>query len=214
MHQQGLAGRQRRARDQGVIAGAVDHGKGGGRVERHRLGDGDDGGGGHRHLLGHAAIGPEGQHPGADRHIRDVAADLDDRARAFEAGAEGEGRPELVFALDQQQVRKVHADRVDGDADGVGREGRRVDGFDRKRGGRAEGLAEDGSHGATVPDSGSAIPRSFRRGRGRGRRRRRRTPPSRSARPNGSPRGRGSRWRRASASRGARRARRGDRPRR
>ena len=146
-HQQRLALGQRRAPDERVVAGAIDHGKGRSDVERHRIGDRNDGGGRRHHLLGHTAVGAIDEHAGAGCRPVRAGSEFRNRARAFEAGAEGEGRPDLILAFDQEEIGEVHTDRGDGDAHLARPERGRVHSLDRKGLGRAEGPAENRFHG-------------------------------------------------------------------
>jgi hypothetical protein len=108
MHQQRLAGLDGGAAHQGDVGGQVGGRVGGGLLEAQPLGLRPDGGGGNDHTLGEAAV-TSAEHDGvALAHARDAFAEGVHDAGALHARGEGEGRFELVFALDHQDVGEVH----------------------------------------------------------------------------------------------------------
>ncbi|MNF95510.1 hypothetical protein D3C84_782690 [compost metagenome] len=92
--------------------GAIGHAKGGGVGEVHLLRDRQHVIARHCHLLGKAAPAGQGHDPVADLEISDFLAHRADDPRRLATGREGQGRLELVLALDDQGVGKVDPGRM------------------------------------------------------------------------------------------------------
>ncbi len=131
---------------QGVHRGAVGHAEGGGAGEVHAFGNRHHVIAGHLDLLGEAAPAGQGHDPVAGPDVGDLFADRGDHPGRLAARGEGEGRLELVLALDDQGVWEVDPCGVHIEEDFVLRRARAGDFFQDQAAGRAEGFAEDGFH--------------------------------------------------------------------
>ena len=98
--------------EQGMPGGPVPGEEGGPFDRTERDGTGEDGRGGHHHLLGVAALPHEAHHRLTDGHLLHARADGRHPARHLEPGNERGGRFHLVAARQHQQVGEVHPRRL------------------------------------------------------------------------------------------------------
>jgi hypothetical protein len=95
--------------------GAVDDDDAGGAVEIEIVGNLHDRIGRQRDLLARAVVAAGGHHAVADLQVAHAGTDALDDACDFRGRREREGRLDLVFALDHQDVEEIQRRRLDRD---------------------------------------------------------------------------------------------------